>query len=131
LVVDVLDEFLGAGLLVGGSGGFFGSGGVYGGFIVEAVEITTSVLELLDPFLGLLAMVNMLFSDEGLKVGWSWTDLGDHHVAVEGTLSKGLGGLVDMRTDHGYYGSAKSHVGDEVAVHDIDVQPICAMADGV
>jgi hypothetical protein len=69
LVVDVLDEFLGAGLLVGGSGGFFGSGGVDGGFIVEAVEITTSVLELLDPFLGLLAMVNMLFSDEGLKVG--------------------------------------------------------------
>lgn len=62
LVVDVLDEFLGTSLFVGGSGGFVGSGGVDGGFIVEAVEITTSLLELLDPFLGLLAMVNMLFS---------------------------------------------------------------------
>jgi hypothetical protein len=37
LVVDVLDEFLGTGLLVGGSGRFFGGGRVDGGFIVEAV----------------------------------------------------------------------------------------------
>ena len=67
--MDVLDEFLGAGLLVGGSGGFVCSGGVDGGFVVEAVEIASSFLELLDPFLGLPAMVNMMFLDEGLKVG--------------------------------------------------------------
>lgn len=59
------------------------------------------------------------------------TDLGDHHVAVESALAKGLGGLVDMRTDHGYYRSAKGHVGDEVAVHDVDVEPVCAMANGI
>jgi hypothetical protein len=59
LVVDVLDEFLGAGLLVGSSGRFFGSGRVDGGFVVEAVEVATSVFELLDPFLGLLALVSI------------------------------------------------------------------------
>ena len=64
LVVDVLDEFLGTGLLVGGSGWFLGGGRVDGGFVVEAVEIASSLLEFLDPFLGLLAMVNMLFLDE-------------------------------------------------------------------
>jgi hypothetical protein len=64
LVVDVLDEFLGAGLLVRGSGGFFGGGGVDSSFVVEAVKVTTSVLELLDPFLGLLALVSILFLEE-------------------------------------------------------------------
>jgi hypothetical protein len=63
LVMDVFDEFLGAGLLVGSSGGFFGGGRVDSGFVVEAVEITTSVLELLDPFLGLLALVSILFPE--------------------------------------------------------------------
>jgi hypothetical protein len=66
LVVDVLDEFLGAGLLVRCSGGFFGSGRVNGGFVVEAVEVTAGVLELLDPFLGLLALVSILFLAERL-----------------------------------------------------------------
>lgn len=61
LVVDVLDEFLRAGLLVGGSGGFVGGGGVDSGFVMEAVEIASGLLELLDPFLGLVAMVNKLF----------------------------------------------------------------------
>jgi hypothetical protein len=67
LVVDVLDEFLGAGLLVGTSGRFFGSGRVDGGLVVEAVEVTTSVLELLDPFLGLLALVSILILDRMLE----------------------------------------------------------------
>lgn len=131
LVVDVLDEFLGTGLLVRGSGRFFGSGGIDGSFVVEAIEVTASILELLDPFLGLLAFVSFLLLDQCWKVDWEWTDLGDHHVAVESAFAKGLGGPVDVRTDHCDDGSAKGHVGDEVAVHNVDVKPVCAMADGV
>lgn len=129
--MDVFDEFLGAGLLVGSSGGFFGGGRVDSGFVVEAVEITTSVLELLDPFLGLLALVSILFPEGVLGGSWEWADLGDHHMAVKGALAKGLGGPVDVRTDHCDNGSAECHVGDKVAVHNVDVEPVCAMADGV
>lgn len=68
LVVDVLDEFFGAGLLVRGSRGFVGSGRVDSSFVVEAVKIASSLLELLDPFLRLLAMVNMLFLDKWLRM---------------------------------------------------------------
>jgi hypothetical protein len=68
LVVDVFDELLRAGLLVGGSGGLFGGGRVDSSFVVEAVEVTTSVLELLDPFLGLLALVSILFLEECLRL---------------------------------------------------------------
>ena len=67
LVVDVLDEFLGTGLLVRGSGRFFGSGGIDGSFVVEAIEVTASILELLDPFLGLLAFVSFLLLDQCWK----------------------------------------------------------------
>lgn len=59
LVVDVLDEFFGTRLVVRGSGRFFGGGRVDGSFVVEAVEVAASVLELLDPFLGLLAFVSI------------------------------------------------------------------------
>lgn len=55
--------------------------------------------------------------------------LSNHHVAVKGTLSEGLGWPVHMRPDLGDDGCAKGHVGDEVAVHDIDVQPIGALCD--
>jgi hypothetical protein len=61
LVVDVLDEFLGASLLVRGCRGLFGGSRADSGFIVEAVEVTAGVLELLYPFLGLLALVSVLF----------------------------------------------------------------------
>lgn len=86
--MDVLDEILGAGLLVRGSGGFFGVGGVNSSFVVEAVEVAASVLELLDPFLGLLALVSILFLKEVLVSGLRVTDLSDHHVAVEGAFTK-------------------------------------------
>lgn len=55
--------------------------------------------------------------------------LHDHHVAVKGALSKGLGWPVHMRPDLGNNGRAKGHVGDEVAVHDINVQPIGTLCD--
>lgn len=129
--MDVLDEVLGTRLLVRGSRGLFGGGRIDGGFVVKAVEVTASILELLDPFLGLLAFVSMIFLDECRKMGSDWTDLSDHHVAVEGTLAKGLGGSVDVRTDHCDNGSAKGHVGYKVTVHNVDVKPVCAMADGV
>jgi hypothetical protein len=131
LVVDVLDEILGAGLLVRGSGGFFGVGRVDGGFVVETVKVTASILELLDPFLGLLALVSILCLDRVLVGGREVTDLSDHHVAVESTFAKGLSRLFDVRTDHCDNGSAKGHVGDKMAVHDIYMEPVCAMPDGV
>jgi hypothetical protein len=52
-------------------------------------------------------------------------------MAVEGTLPKGLGRSIDVRTDHCDDGSTEGHVGNEVAVHNVDVQPICTMADGI
>lgn len=54
LLVNVPDEFARAGLARSGVvGGFRRGGGGHGGFVVEAVEVATSGLELLDPFLGL------------------------------------------------------------------------------
>jgi hypothetical protein len=47
--------------------------------------------------------------------------LGDHHVAVKGALSVGLGWPVDVRPDLSDDGSAKGNVGHKVAVHDVDV----------
>ena len=57
--------------------------------------------------------------------------LSDHHVAVEGALSVGLGGLLDVWANLGDDGCSKGDVGDKVAVHNVDVQPVCSMADGV
>lgn len=52
--MDIADQVLGAGLggcsVVGGTGS---GGGGNGGFVVEAVEITAGVFEVLDPFVGL------------------------------------------------------------------------------
>ena len=59
------------------------------------------------------------------------TDLGDHHMAIKGSLAELLVGLVDVGTDHGDYRSAKGHVGYKVAVHNIDMEPVSAVADGV
>lgn len=52
--------------------------------------------------------------------------LHDHHMAVECPYISRLFGLLDVRSDFRDDGSAKGHVGDEVAVHDIDVQPVRA-----
>lgn len=74
---------------------------------MEAVKIASGGLELLDPFMGLHY----------------------HHVAVKSTLPKGLGWAVHMGPDLGDHRGAKGHVGDKVAVHDIDVQPIGPLRD--
>lgn len=57
--MDVFNQLLGAGLLVRGSSRLFGSGRVDGGFVVETVEIASGLLEVLDPFLRLLAIVSI------------------------------------------------------------------------
>lgn len=57
--------------------------------------------------------------------------LSDHHVAVKGALAKSIGGPVDMGADLGDNGSSKGNVGHKVTVHDIDMQPVCALPDGV
>jgi len=69
LVVDVLDELLGAGLLVGLGRGFFGGGRVDGGFVVETVQVATCVLELLDPLLWLLASISIACLVSGVDAG--------------------------------------------------------------
>ena len=61
----------------------------------------------------------------------SITYLGDHHMAVKGTLAHRCRRLFDVWSDHCYDRSAKGHVGHKVAVHDIYVKPICSVADGV
>lgn len=54
LLVNIPDEFARASLARGGVvGGLCRGGGGHGGFVVEAVEVATGGLELLDPFLGL------------------------------------------------------------------------------
>lgn len=50
--VDILDQLLGACLFLGRLLGALSSSGE-GGFVVEAVEVAASALELLDPFLRL------------------------------------------------------------------------------
>lgn len=69
LVVDILDELLGAGLLVGLGRGFFGGGRVDGGFVVETVQVATCVLELLDPLLWLLASISIACLVSGVDAG--------------------------------------------------------------
>jgi hypothetical protein len=136
LVVDVLDELFRVRLLVACAFGGFGSGGIDGGFVVEAVQVASGFLEVLDPFLRLLEPVSRTFS---ISHASSLTVLSvpaipylsDHHVAVEGALSVGLGGLLHVWADLGNDRCSEGDVGNEVAVHDVHVQPVCSMADGV
>jgi hypothetical protein len=59
--VDVLDELFRTGLFVAGRFGRFGSGGIDGGLVVEAVQVAAGLLEILDPFLRLLEPVSRVF----------------------------------------------------------------------
>lgn len=53
--------------------------------------------------------------------------LHDHHMAVEGAAGTGFERAIDASADLGDYWTSDSHVWDEVAVHDIDVEPIGAL----
>lgn len=50
--------------------------------------------------------------------------LHDHHVAIKRPLSVGFSRTGDVGANLGDNGRAKGHVRDEVAVHDVDMQPI-------
>lgn len=65
-----------------------------GGLVVEAVEVTAGIFEVLDPSFR----------------------FGNHHVAVEGASAVGGGGLLDMGPDLGDDWGAKGDVGDEMAI---------------
>jgi hypothetical protein len=45
-------------------------------------------------------------------------------VAVKGAASAGFKGSVDAATNLRHDGTSDGHVRDEVAVHDVDVQPV-------
>ena len=60
--MNVLDELFRVCLLVACGFGGFGSGGIDGGFVVEAVQVASGLLEILDPFLRLLEHVSLTFS---------------------------------------------------------------------
>lgn len=53
--------------------------------------------------------------------------LHDHHVAVKGTLRAGLEWPVDAAANLGDDGATDGHIGDEVAVHDVDMEPVGAL----
>lgn len=99
---------------------------------MEAVQVAAGFLEILGPFLRLLEPVSLICLIRSRPiVPCPGSYLGDHHVAVEGALSIGLGWPLNVRADLGDDGSAKGDVRNEVAVHDVYVQPVCAVADGV
>ena len=57
--------------------------------------------------------------------------LSDHHVAIKGAPAMVGPGALDMGAYLCYDRRSEGDVGHEVAIHDIDVQPVGAMANGV
>lgn len=154
--VDVLDKLLRASFGITVSFGRLGGGGVDGGLVVEAVQVAAGFLEILDPFLWLLEPVSLLtcvlfsrMKPSSHLHSVSFTSfrtcililpgifpsmvayLSDHHVAVEGALAEGLCRSINVRANLGDDRSSKGNVGHEVAVHNVNVKPVCSLADGV
>lgn len=77
-------------------------------FVVEAIKVAASLLEVLNPLLWLC----------------------NHHMTIKGTLGERKLGLRDMRTDLRDDRSTEGYVRDEMTVHDIDMQPISASSNG-
>ena len=48
----------------------------------------------------------------------------NHHMAVKGPLAVGMSRPANMRADLGDNGSSKGDIGDEMAIHDIDMEPV-------
>lgn len=154
--MDVADQLARAGATGGGVvGGIGGRDGREGGLVVEAVQVAAGLLELGDPTvrLGTTGQRGCVAGEEKrIKLGSArrtthctgagvvpaqrpreqpslTTYLHDHHMAVKGALAGRVDvlGALDERADLGDDGGAKGHVGDEVAVHDVDVQPVRAL----
>lgn len=111
---------------------------------METVKVASGVLELFDPFMWLdintgrsaghssklYGMIGKLKRRSAKTVrvaeasGAGISHLHDHHMAVKGTPAMGLGWTVDMRPDLGDNGGSEGDVRDEVAVHDVDMEPV-------
>ena len=95
-------------------------------FIVEAVEITSSFLEIPDPFMWLMnRCVSFRIPRQPQdNIGTIQSHLRNHHMAVKGSLAMGLSWPADMRADLGDNRSSKGDVGDKMAIHDVNMEPV-------
>lgn len=92
--MDILDQFLWAGLLVALFLRRFSRSRRYGGLVVEAIQVAASFLKLLDPFLRLCGnSLKVWLASDLLRGLWY---LGNHHVAVECAFSIRMLWAVDM-----------------------------------
>lgn len=85
---------------------------------MEAVQIASGPLELLDPFFGLFPSQKYKQSAL-LRERYSsafHTDLCDHHVAVKGALAVRLRRLIDVPADLSDHRRSESNVRDEVSI---------------
>ena len=57
------------------------------------------------------------------------TYLGDHHVAVKSAITPRRLGSLDMRPDFGDDRGAEGDVGHEMTIHDVHMEPVCAVLD--
>lgn len=128
--MDVFDQLLG---VCPGSRLFIGRLGRGNGgdrsLVVKAVQIATGLLKLADPFMRLLIRQAWL---AGSLRRWKskilrTTNLHNHHVTIESAGTILFGGTVDATTNMRDNGTAEGHVGHEVTVHDIDMEPIGAL----
>lgn len=62
-----------------------------------------------------------------MRHGVRITHLHDHHVAIKCSAAARLGGTVDATTNLGDHRATDGHVRHEVAVHDVDMEPVGAL----
>lgn len=55
------------------------------------------------------------------------SNLHNHHMAIESATTAGFGGSIDTAADLRYDGAADCHIWYEVTVHNVNVQPVCAL----
>lgn len=123
--MDVPDHLFWTSLLVGL--GFRALGGCRcdSGFVVEAVQVASGFLEVLDPSLRLDGWKSSAQVSQAQWVGnasCTRTYLSDHHMAVECAFSPGGFRSVDMRAYFGHHRRSESHIWNKVAVHDINLK---------
>lgn len=89
---------------------------------METVEITTGVFELFNPAMGLNESSSSAFASWLISQAHAHqTHLCNHHVAIKRPLPIRLTGSLHVRPDLGHHGSPDGHVGNEMAIHDVDV----------
>ena len=57
--------------------------------------------------------------------------LGDHHMTIKRAIAASCFGPFDVRANLSHHWSTECHVGHEMAIHDIDVQPVCIPVDDI